>query len=567
MFSKLLESRNYLGTTVATKISDDDSYIRVDVFEDRVVRTSHIRHLDRTQLPLLLDAIQEVPFTFQFKQNQNGEPYLICLDAKGTDFSWGFIADIIHKDNDLSLFIKEQVIALYNRVSDTSFDMITTNTTANNIADFAFLCFPLFRHEIPVTNPNRLMTRSSQIPNRKVINTPTMTMISKAYLYCRGTMCSALREAQTMDDFCDMIYPKSSLKTPQDYELGKQVSLFWAVSAWNLNLTISEQVLYESALRKALGYSGDMFKFLFDWLPERDGRRLLDHLFVAADDDSDFLFSQKQFEASQAQILKKFKAHQLETLDLTELEKKELASLMFDFIVRKNIRSFQHTNLLPLWYEVAQWYASNVKTRLLSSSRYTPNDIKKVWASTFGLMSGKDECVLFEDPHSLGVASLGSLVEDDDEDYTDLWAYLLPWFIPSKNSHLNSLVIADPSTGELAETNYVYLSYDEFMGKLLSVTAQIDNALQSYQVDATPTNRIAYLMLDEKRRMDMRAWKMLSWGIDDINRIKALLALKEDSLEQLHKYSQLPDDIFYELLFDCTPPIPLNISNKILSES
>lgn len=93
-----------------------------------------------------------------------------------------------------------------------------------------------------------------------------------------------------------------------------------------------------------------------------------------------------------------------------------------------------------------------------------------------------------------------------------------------------------------------YYSSNDMMKLIQEGARKIDKKLFKLEREATPENRSAYLLLNHKERDLAKTWYYYDLGITDPRKIIALKLAKVKDERQIVEYSQLPNDLFDEII-------------------
>lgn len=524
-----------------------DLFIRVDVYDDRIVRTARVARLFSHKMPARLNPYTETSATLLFQKNSKGESYLVGHREDNTELPFHLLASLFLSEKNVILpFMEEQLIALYNRVSSTNFESILTLRRIDKYEIFSLLSFPLLRHQ----TPDSLDIHSTSSDNNGLENVSVWNIISTTIRY-EPKAVNVLREATTMKEFCDLFFPSHALATPLDYEIGSKVSGLWWIASWNMGITLTEQYEHSQAFTNVMAdYISDVFPFLFNWLDGYKRERLLEHILRSVEMRA-LLPHVSPLPHEKRRTIAYFPQN-INQLMLDEDSKRQLAIFLFEYIITEKVCDFDRQSLESLWYAVAQWYTINVKMPHLVSSEYSKEDVKALWALAFGEMVAQEEESLFNSPYGLEAMTLSVA---NAARPTALWNQISDLCIDNEFiPHFDINTIIHPESGELERSFPSMMSYDEFIGRLSPAIENIDNMLKKNHIDLTTENRRIYLSIDGSFRDRETLWLLVSWGLTDINHINALLATGEKDINELKRYTELPQDIFYELFFNMSTP-------------
>lgn len=543
-----------------------DHYEKVDVFEDHIVFSSFFARF--TKFNTL--KYSEETNVYSFRKNRNGDYYLVGEkldnDAKELTFSHDPLMAVIQKTN--NPYLEDQLIAMYNRVSKTDFSKIATlNDNSNGIIypNKAFLYFPLLRHELPLMSETRQNPCGIDYPRTMNSEDALETLLTATRN--ADSMLMALRESNSLREFCDLMYPQSSLQSDEDYVWGSQISLSWHLVSVNTGLTLSEQVRLESNFYNLVSHGLlNMFSFLLDRGTINDRNYLLNAFLQTS--YREYKKKRSQLPPVEVQLtdgskaILPFDVRKIKSLQLTDEESQEFSELLMRLMRNNNVVSYSAYSGLNT--PAAEWFGKR-NMKLLSNSKHSKEDILNLWVEIFGdTKNAPIPDALFDKmPPSLRAVSVDFFALKGGWLFWENLKNLCDFYLDSSYA-LKTIVGYDYEECAIIPLYDLPVSYDVFVSKLHAVREMIDSSLTHLDLELTPQNRTAYLSMYKDDRSFSQSWSFLTWGVRDIVKISALNTLLGYSVEELKNFSELPDDLFYELLFDCGKPIsPVLIIDEV----
>lgn len=209
-------------------------------------------------------------------------------------------------------------------------------------------------------------------------------------------------------------------------------------------------------------------------------------------------------------------------------------------------------------YHIAQWYLDQVQKELFVSVSNTQDDIIDFFKDTLGIvLTNEDKGSLFNRIPGYGNIATPVALEQDFTDESDAFLDALQemarWGYYSQRS-MTMRIIRNKSDRSITDIDSYPFSYDTFMLVLERLVKHIDQKLSKLGVELSPNNRRTYISLDRSIRDRKRTWDLTD-QVKDTIKLVAFNCLDESyNVEDMKTYAELPDDLFYEILFDSEIP-------------
>lgn len=550
LFSILIDSLN----NPIDEIEEGQGYTLLERFEDKIIYT--IATATANDFDSWVDPSDIETYVYQYQKNRNGDYYLTIRYGcpKRHKENMVLIEPLKGgKHTSITEKLKGHLIDLYDEMTGEKFNEIENlYLPYPTVYDISFfLHYPLFRYSLPRINFDRRNACGAGYGATDSSEVVTVIRTSAAF---GSNILTALQESNSLDTFCDLMFSKSSLKTEEDYQRGSEVSVSWLMASWGWDLTLTEQFTYEKYfMSSSVSSSSAAMKFICDWGTKEEKQLLLDS-FVKNTKQPAAKYSLRSSTPIKSNIetieYTTFQVAQLSKYGMTRKESLLAASYMVGYLTEVGAEDFDEEKMN---FEVALWYAKNVRPRTLSSTKYTKEDVYSIWHQLFGeTISEADELMLFAENDSLGVVNTHFLKTYKG---TRLWKYLDDICdLPSLAKDVFTGVFYEPTEEQLTHLNGFPVSYDNFILGLKTAAIKIDEKLNSLDLPTTSKNRCIYLQLKPSDRCTKNSWLFYEWDIE-ANKISAFNFLaKTLPFETLEEFSRLPNDLFYRIVFDCEPP-------------